>query len=164
MAQENLVSFQIPDADMAQVRTAITTLKVKLLPYLKTLSAAERHELPKMGDKTVSFVKKALDYCVSNPDIVPPFLDISALKVDANAVDSIRSLYQPLLQIVEALDDTMMLSGSEAYAGALTYYNAAKSAAKSNIAGAKNICEDLSNRFPGRSAKVADNAAANQTK
>lgn len=85
MAQENLVSFQISDADMAQIKTAITTLKTKLLPNLKTLSADERHELPKMGDKTVSFVKKTLDYCSSNTDIVPPFLDVAALKTDVNA-------------------------------------------------------------------------------
>lgn len=164
MAQQNLVSFQLPESDMAEVTAAIATLKAKLLPNLKTLSADERHEMPKMGDKTVPFVQKALEYCKSNADIVPPFLDVDAFKTDVNAVVSIRSIFQPLSQITDALNDTMLLSGSEAYAGALILYNAAKSAAKSNISGAKNVYDDLSARFPGRPKGTPANAAATQAK
>lgn len=153
MAQQNLVSFGMNESDMAEVTAAIATLKAKLLPQLKTLSADERIELPKMGDKTVPFVQKALEYCDSNIDLVPPFLDVNDLKVDVDAVVSLRSIYQPLLQITDALNDTMLLSGSEAYAGALMLYNAAKHTAKSNIYGAKNVYEDLSARFPGRPRK-----------
>ena len=163
MPQENLVEFKISDADLAEIKAAIATLKTKLLPNLKTLSAEERHDLPKMGDKTVSFVKKALEYSGSNADIAPPFLDVNAFKIDVQAVESIRAIYQPLLQITDALNDTMLLSGSEAYSGALIYYNASKSAAKTNIPGAKNVFEDLSNRFPGRSkASTASNSTAAQ--
>lgn len=163
MAQENLVSFQIPEADLAQVNTAIATLKDKLLPYLKTLSGSERHELPKMGDKTVSFVKKTLDYCTLNAEIVPPFLDVKEFTVDVEAVETIRPLYQQIAQIADALNDTMLLSGSEAYAGALIYYQASKSASKSNIAGAKSIYEDLSARFPGRPKKAVETAPESTT-
>ena len=162
MAQQNLVSFQLPEKDMAEVTAAIATLKAKLLPNLKTLSADERMELPKMGDKTLPFVQKSLEYSKSNAEIVPPFLDVEAFKVDVDAVTTIRSIYQPLSQIADALNDTMLLSGSEAYAGALVFYTAAKSAAKSNITGAKNIYEDLSARFPGRPKGTTDKAA--QTK
>ena len=150
MAQKNLVSFELEEKSLAEVTAAIETLKTILLPHLKTLSADERHEMPKMGDRTVPFVQKALEYCKSNADIVPPFLDVDAFKTDVEAVVSLRSIYQPLLQVTDALNDTMLLSGSEAYTGALIYYQAAKSAAKSNISGAKNIYDDLSTRFPGR--------------
>ncbi len=62
-------------------------------------------------------------------------------------------------QIAEVLSDTMMLSGSEARAGALILYNAAKIAARSNISGAKNIYDDLSSRFPGRPKSVSSASA-----
>ena len=42
MAQQNLVLFQLSESDMAEVTAAIATLKAKLLPKLKTLSADER--------------------------------------------------------------------------------------------------------------------------
>ena len=160
MSQQNFVSFQIPDTEMMEIKTAITILRSRLQPYLKSLSAEERHDLPKMGDKTVSFVKKALEYCTLNSEIVPAFLDVNAFKVDVQAVESIRAICQPLEQITEALNDTMLLSGSEAYSSALIFYNAAKSAAKTNITGAKSVVEDLSSRFPGRSKGSAASVSA----
>jgi len=165
MAQQNLVSFQIPEADMEAVKGAIATLKSKLLPNLKTLTPTERQELPKMGDKTTAFVQKTLEYCKSNPELCPQFLDAEALGVDVKAVEVIRSIYQPLLQMVDALDDTMTLSGSEAYAGALMYYNSVKFGAKTNIPGAGTIYDDLSSRFPGKPKGTnANSTASTQTK
>ncbi len=49
-----------PESDLHEIRASIATLRGKLLPHLRTLSAQERVELPKMGDKTVAFVQKAL--------------------------------------------------------------------------------------------------------
>jgi hypothetical protein len=96
--------------------------------YLKTLSADDdRSELPKMGDQTFSFVHKSLEYCRQNPDLVPQFLDVADFEVDLNGYEPVRSLYQPLLQITDALSDTMKLSGSEAYTAALIFYNAKSS-------------------------------------
>lgn len=42
MAQQNLVSLNIPPADLAEIRAAITVLQTKLLPHLKTLTPADR--------------------------------------------------------------------------------------------------------------------------
>jgi hypothetical protein len=159
MSQKNQVSFKLADADLSEINAAIATLKSKLLPHLKSLNAADRHELPKMGDKTVAFVRKALDHCSQNPEIAPQFLDVDEFKTDVEAVESIRHLYAPLLQITDALGDTMMLSGSEGYSAALTFYNAVKSAQKSNIPKAGTIYEDLSSRFPGKSITAAKAAA-----
>ena len=155
MPQKNLVSLSIADADMEKIKAAVKTLNEVLLPNLKTLKPDDRHELPKMGDKTVAFVKKSLEYSGSNPDIAPQFLDVKEFKIDVDAVETVRALFQPISQIADVLNDTMLLAGSEAYAGALMYYNAAKNAAKSNIPGAKVIYNDLSSRFPGRPKAVA---------
>jgi hypothetical protein len=81
------------------------------------------------------------------------------LEVGFKAVESLRLLYQPLLQITEALGDTITLSGSEAYSGALTFYSSVKSAKKSKIAKAEVICDDLSARFPKGSGKAPANNA-----
>lgn len=153
MSQKNLVSFKIPEADLAEIQACIATLQTKLLPRLTTLSPEERQEMLKMGDKTVSFVQKTVEYCKNNPDLVPPFLDIDELAVDLAAVETIRSIYQPLLQITDSLSDTMSLSGSESFSASLMFYSAVKNAMRSNIQKAETIYSDLSARFPGRSRR-----------
>jgi hypothetical protein len=153
VTQPNQVSFNIPEADMAEIKASIETLRTKLLPHLKTLSPDDRHELPKMGDKTVSFVQKALEHCRQNPDLVPQFLNVNELALDVQAVETFRSLYRPLEQITDGLSDTIILAGSEAYTAGLMFYNSTKNAAKSKIQKAETIYNDLSNRFPGKPRK-----------
>lgn len=49
--------------------------------------------------------------------------------------------------ICENVNDTEMISGSEAYVAALTYYNSVKAAAKRNVPSSKAISDDLKKRF-----------------
>ncbi len=67
-----------------------------------------------------------------------------------NTLRQIRQIAQPL---VDMLDDTMLLCGSEAYVSVLAFYTYLKGAAKMNVPGAKTVLDDLSTRFPSRPAK-----------
>lgn len=106
-----------------------------------------------MSDRTTPFVEKVLNYSVSNPSFSPKYLNIDDLKIDLEAVNTLNQIFRPLSQIVSGLDDTILLSGSEAYTAALSYYNSVKQAAKMNVQEAKPIYEELSKRFPGRPKK-----------
>jgi hypothetical protein len=154
--QHNLVSFSIPDKDLEEITSAIATLKSKLSPHLKSLSPDDRLQVPKMGDKSIAFVQKACEHCEANLDLAPSFLDLDEMKNDVAAYEQIRTLYAPISQLADSLGDTMLLSGSDAYAGALVFYQAVKNAAKSNVQPAHSIYDDLSHRFPGKTkAKIA---------
>jgi hypothetical protein len=107
MSQTNQVALEISKADLAEIKEYIQKLNVKLMPYLKTLAADERMELPKMGDKTVGFVQKTLEYCRENPELVPTFLNVADFEADLRGFETLRSLYQPALQLTDALADTM---------------------------------------------------------
>ena len=127
------------------------------MPALRSLSPEDRRDLPKMGDKTVAFVTKACEHCETSPELAPQFLDLSEFKSDVAAVESLRKLHAPLVQITDSLSDTMLMAGSDAYAAALMFYGSVKSAKKSNVAKAGTIFDDLSSRFPsGSSAKTAE--------
>ena len=84
MPQQNLVSVSFTDEETASLETALNTLNSVLLPKLKTMSADAKKELPKMGDKTLAFVQKAVEYCKANPDLVPPFVDVDEFDSDMN--------------------------------------------------------------------------------
>jgi len=70
--------------------------------------------------------------------------------LDFFAVDDLLSLQRPLTQLLASLDDSILAAGSEAYAGALAYYQAVKGAARMKVPGAEVIADDLRQRFPGR--------------
>jgi hypothetical protein len=159
MSQPNLVSFNIPEADLAEIKGAIDVLVKKLLPHLKTLGPEERQELPKMGMKTMGFVQKGVEHCQQNPDMVPAYLNVDELVTDFKAVELIRSMYQPLLQVTEGLSDTMTLAGSEALSGVLIFYNAARYGKKSKVQKAETIYNDLRARYPGKSRKDEEESA-----
>ena len=145
----NRISLAIPDADRQAIQAAVQTLQDKLLPHLITLSPGDRRELPKMGDKTVAFVRKATDYARGDAQLRPAYLDLEELGRDLGAVDDLAGLHRVLAPIVDGLDDSMLAAGSEAYGAALSYYQAVKGAARARIQGAQAIADDLGRRFPG---------------
>jgi hypothetical protein len=72
----------IPSTVLAQAQTKVDEAAAMLAPYLLALTPDERHTLPKMGEKTISFVEKAYDFAQKNPNLVPPYLDLDAFGID----------------------------------------------------------------------------------
>lgn len=152
MGITNNVSIVINEEAKAKIKAALDTIYANL-PLLVTLTNEQRQTLPKMGDKTVAFVNKSLEYARQNPDLVPKYLDMNEYAKDVEAINSLFQIASPLDKLMEELDDTMLLAGSEAYMASLAFYNALKGALNAGEKGLKNIYDDLSSRFPGRPAK-----------
>ncbi|MBI2721559.1 MAG: hypothetical protein HYX39_05240 [Bacteroidetes bacterium] len=131
---------------LATIKQKITDIN-NLLPFLINLTEEERQTLPKMGDKSLSFVNKALQYAEANASLVPPYINIVELKKDLKLTEDLTSILQPLSQLQEALDDTTMAAGSESYTAALAFYGSVKQASKLNIPGTQTIFNDLKTRF-----------------
>ncbi|GHN01136.1 hypothetical protein WSM22_26250 [Cytophagales bacterium WSM2-2] len=151
--QENRVSIQIPSGELQQVLDAITTINTVLAPYLVALAPEERKHLPKMSDGTMPFVQKSLDFAKTNAQFVPAYLDISELEIDMDATEALLQVQRPLNQLVQTLDDTVLLCGSEAYVAALAFYNNVKQAARMKVPGAEVVSNDLAVRFFGQGKK-----------
>jgi hypothetical protein len=106
-----------------------------------------------MGEKTLSFMEKAHEFAVQNPNLCPPYLNMEAFNTDFADVHNLLTLNNVTLQLHEYTDDTAMTSGSEAYQAALVFYNSVKMAARQDIPGAKAVYEELRKRFPGTRRK-----------
>jgi hypothetical protein len=152
---ENQISVSLTDAQWQEAETAVQTLKKLFEGQLVTLTPKQRQAITKMGSGSLSFTEKAADYARSNPELLPPHVPVEEFEIDLKAARKLNVLFQALSQFVAQLDDSMLLSGSEAFTAARTYYAAAKVAAKTNSAGAKVIASDLAVRF-ARSAKPDD--------
>jgi hypothetical protein len=64
---ENKHVQAIPPAVIGQTQLKIDEVLAMLHPYVTPLTPAERHSLPKMGEKTLSFVEKAYEFARQNP-------------------------------------------------------------------------------------------------
>jgi hypothetical protein len=154
---KNQHSQSIPAQTTEQAQGLLKQVSDLLAPHALALTPAERHELPKMGEKTLGFVEKAYQFAQQNPFLRPPYLDMAAFEIDFSDAVGLRVLHNTVRQIEEILDDTIMTAGSEAYQAALAFYSAAKSAAAQDVPGAKAVYEELRERFPGHRRKSADN-------
>ncbi len=144
---ENLVSVKISPKELAAALEKLEEANAILKPYLIALTPEKRQELPKMSDGNAPFVDKVLQYAQANPAFTPNFVDVAELKVDTQAVTNLSQLYRQAEKLCTGLNDTIMMSGSEAYRAALVFYKSVKTAASMNVPGARPIYEDLKKRF-----------------
>jgi hypothetical protein len=143
----------IPPEVLAEAQSYIDATNKLLEPYLLPLTPTERHDMPKMGDKTLSFVEKAQDYISQYPELCPSYLNVTALNTDIADATGLRKMHIAAKQLLDEIDDTIVIAGSEAYQSALIFYNAIKAAATQNIPGAKEVYEDMRLRFPASKKK-----------
>jgi hypothetical protein len=146
---ENRHLVAIPEAVLKEILMKINDAKELLLPYVNPLTPDERHNMLKMGEKSLSFVEKSHEFAQQNPTLVPPYLNMNEFSIDFADAHGLWSVQNAARQLCEGIDDTSMVAGSEAMQAALVFYNSVKVAAAGDVSGAKAIYEELKKRFPG---------------
>lgn len=149
MANENQLSHELNAQDLKEILNALQLIQTKL-GFLVNLTPEERQAYPKMGDKTVAFVGKALEYAKDNQEFVPNYMDMQEFEKDMNLLGQLQKILRPIRKLEEGLSDTIMLAGSESYTAARVFYNSVKNARELNVTGVDTIYQDLQERFPGR--------------
>jgi len=70
----NQITAAIPPAELAQALDLLKQARAILAPYLYALTPEERKSLVKMGNKSVGFMTKLLDYAANTPAFVTGFI------------------------------------------------------------------------------------------
>ena len=155
MAQENKISTQIPSQTMTGINEHLNALNTALKDVLVfNLTAEERQSLRIMGDKTLAFVQKSIEYAKANPALVPAYLDMNEASKDFELTHDLYSILQKVNTLQRALEDTMLVAGSEAYDAALIFYNSVKGASRVNVPGSEAVYNDLQQRFAVKPKKT----------
>lgn len=155
----NEISVTLSQEDLDEILAALEVVKRKL-PFLVHLNAEDRIAYPKMGDKTVAFVNKSLQHARESTHLVPPFLSVTEFEKDMELVSQLKTILRPFNNLMEGLESTLMLAGSESYTSALVFYRAVKMANELNEPEAKAIYEDLRKRFPTRPLQITPETAS----
>jgi len=155
MSQENLISTTIPAETLADILAKVNALNASLANYLLfNLTPSDRLEISKMGDKTIAFVQKSLEYAQMNPTLVPVYLDVPEAKKDLALVQDLNTVLKQISTLQRAIEDTAMVAGSEAYNAALVFYNSVKGASRVNVPGSEAVYNDLQQRFAVKARKA----------
>lgn len=147
---KNKHSQNIPAEVLEQANQEVSKLLGLLAPYIIPLTPDQRHSMLKIGEKNLSFVEKASELAQMNPALCPSYLNMDDFEIDLVDTLGLRGLLNRIHQLSDAIDDTTMVAGSEAYNAALVFYSAVREAARQNVPGAKAVYEELKKRFPGR--------------
>ncbi len=145
----NRIDTVISDADLAKVNTALNDLE-STLSFLIGLTVEERVQLPKINVANKSFTQDAINAVVNNGAMLPAYLDKTAMEKDMNLYNQLDKLAIRIRQLLEKIDDTQMLAGSEAFVAALTAYKLFAAAAAAGVAGSDAIYDTLKERFAGQ--------------
>jgi hypothetical protein len=135
----------ISPAELQAVRDAFATINQKL-PFLVTLTAAERRTVFKAGPDSLSFVENAQVAAKNNPDILPASFDNAGFQKDVDLFAALTELNSLAASIASQIDDTRMAVGSEAMQEAGQIYKYVQAAAKTTP-GLKTVADQLGERF-----------------
>ena len=159
---QNIHRQAIPAEVLAQIEAKSREIKDLIAPHIIALTASERRALPKMGDKSIAFVEKAYQYFIENPSLRPNFIDEADYTADYRDAMDLRIAAINIAQANDALNDLLLISGSEAYHASLGVYANLATQAERNIGNAKTLYGELRKRFPRRrqSSETPEETAA----
>ena len=157
MSTSNQIHVEIPETVITLVKGKLNECKVALAPFMQGLTADERRDLFKMGDKTVATVQKTQSYVETNPEFIPAYMDVREFNRDVTVVNQLKPIEDLVQQLGVDVSDTRMLAGSEALQQALFYYGQVREADSKGVPSSRAIYEDLQPRFARRRAKPSEN-------
>mgnify|MGYP006336927091 CR=1 FL=1 len=157
MSTSNQIHVEIPETVITLVKGKLNECKVALAPFMQGLTADERRDLFKMGDKTVATVQKTQSYVETNPEFIPNYMDVREFNSDVTVVNQLKPIEDLVQQLGVDVSDTRMLAGSEALQQALFYYGQVREADSKGVPSSRAIYEDLQPRFSRKRARPSEN-------
>ena len=135
------------------VATGLNSIRSSL-SFLVGLHPSEKQRLLKMGNKNRAFTEDAIQAGIANPGMLPRSIDPETLQGSLALYGQLREIQADLQQIMEMVDNTVTVLGSELYEDARLIYSLTKTKAQAD--GLNSAAARLSERFAGQGRRSAD--------
>lgn len=145
----NRLNITATAAQITAVKTALQTIATNL-PFLIGLTIDERITLPAINVNNKAFTEDAINAAVNNATLIPSYVNVPNMQNDLTLFIQLDELILLVKQLLERLEDTQLLAGSEAYTNALAVYKLIGSASDAGVPGADAIYDQLRQRFAGQ--------------
>lgn len=158
----NRLNSTMADGDIAQVKKHFESIS-GAMPFLIGLTTEERVGLPKINEANKVFVADSINALVNNAGMLPAYMNVTDIKNDLVLFEQLDELEGIALQLVEKIQDTRMLCGSEAFASSLTAYRLFEAGANAGLPGADSIYNALKERFAAQGPTGGNTATPPQS-
>jgi hypothetical protein len=145
MSAQNLISATISSEVKTEILQKIGEVKGRL-PFLVTLQPADIQGLFKAGDGYAPFVEKAYHVVCDHPSIMSGIFNTDEFKRDFQLAKDLDPIENQLIELTEAVQNTLIAVNSDAMGGALEVY-AAVQQNKNKIPGLNTLADDMSEFF-----------------
>ena len=152
----NRLDVSLNPQEVTQINAAITNIEV-LMPFLTGLTIEERVAIPKINVANKAFTEDAINIAVQNPSLFPGYINPAEMQKDLLLFNQLDVLATSMRRVLEKIEDTLMLAGSESYISALAVYRSISAAAKAGVPGADSLYDQLRARFAEQGGNGGNN-------
>jgi hypothetical protein len=117
------------------------------------LTPEQRQRYARVAYEMIPWIEKCNHYMITNPVLKPAYIDIAEFNKDLKARTDLYPLFTKIRSLLEMLDDTILLLGSDLYTNSIAFYRSVGVSAKADVPGATSVYQDLAQQFPGRPRK-----------
>ncbi|MDR3247109.1 MAG: hypothetical protein LBT50_11855 [Prevotellaceae bacterium] len=148
MALDNLISVKFTADELARMDAAMSEVENIMKNKAVNLTSKQRQLYGRVAYEMETWVGKTFNYMQQDPQLVPPFIDMVEHTADMIAHQALNPRIERLNGILQSMQDTNRLLGSDIYNNSLAYYRNLREAAKVNAIGATAKLKDLKRQFP----------------
>src|SRR3989339_1188162 len=129
MALDNLISVVFNPSDLPAIDAALGSIEAALSGKVINLTPEERRRYASISNETAQWVQKCRGYMNQVPALVPGYIDLAELDRDVQARRDLMPRLRRARSILESMDDTALLLGSDVWTNCLAFYRAVREAA-----------------------------------
>lgn len=144
MNLQNLITLTLTEEQLARIDAAVATLETEMGAFI-ALPAEVLRRLRRMGDKSESFSRQALQVVAQNPQMIPPNIPVSEALADLKVLDQLRPRLGRLTRLCERGNHTDIALGHDILTVALKAYGLLKLTGRAE--GMEGLRRDLAGLF-----------------
>ena len=144
------IDLTLPDADIASLLASFLSAGETLRP-LPSVSDSDRKHYAKLGLKNEGLARRIIEVGRLHPDVIPRGISFEQIDRDLVARDQLLTLKLVLEGLLGKVNDSMLLTGVDIYAAALSIYHCLRRNA--GTTGLRDVGEQLKRGFARPSRK-----------
>ena len=149
MPNDNRISAAVTDAVVTDILGHIGAIH-SALAFLVNLTPEEKRSLISIKTARAGMDNDFVNAMTMHPTLVPSYVNMTEVAKDKELRRQLNRIAGPSAELCEALNDTIALAAHDSMMAYLSFYSAAKEAAKRNVPGADTVVASLAQYFPRR--------------